>query len=374
MAPLERVPDLPPYPLPDEVRSAIRDLSVRSDILFIGEGHGTHEVPLVVAAIAGDIQPFGYRALALEMPLPMLQPLLAWADGETDRIPPFFDPPSMDGRGSLEILGLVRAVRRSGWDVWCFDAKPEQWQGTWADRDRGYAESFAEQCAHLPSGTKVIGLCGGLHARLRHEPDVTSALWPSCAANLVEMLPTTRIHSVKLTFHGGSFFNAGRVGKQPPRPWPWGDVAAVVTPSEEGCTLDLHVRVCTPATLVGGTGPRFQRLFLRAARFAPDAPGAERPIVLISLTLAWDGGPGNIRAYLTPRRRIAMVDHGATPAVIRMFPSLQEAAQAVGEDGTPRFDPGLLERAARALSEIDGQEIVPPPASPAGEGVEYIEG
>ena len=371
------VPDLPLYPLSDDVRAALGGVAHDGDILFIGEIHGTREVPGVLASLVPALTPLGYRVLALEMSLSVRETLVAWADGAIDRPPAAFTQGSGDGRNSAEVLGLVRAVRRAGWDVWCFDATPEQWQGGWADRDRGYADSLAGQYRAMPGGTRVLALCGNLHSRLFLRDGDPDRHWPSCAANLSAVLTDRSVRSVCVWFHGGSFFGGSRNGIMPSSPWPWGEgVTAATAPSTWGHTLDLHLRACTPATIIGWTGPQFVVSGLRSGRFATDPPGAERPMTLVSVRLAsFADGDRDVTFHLTPKRRIAAVEQDSpdAPAVVHLFDSLQQATQAMGDGGTQRYPAAPLERAARALAELEGKDIPIPAAASMPQSIEYVD-
>ena len=45
---------LKPYPLPTAVQQSANELATRSDVLMLGEIHGTQEVPAVAAARASS--------------------------------------------------------------------------------------------------------------------------------------------------------------------------------------------------------------------------------------------------------------------------------------------------------------------------------
>ncbi len=102
------IPSLEPYPLPSKVRQALVELAGKSDILILGELHGTQEVPAIAVALLEPLAKQGYRALALEIPSDQQGPLSDWATGKTDAIPSFFAEPSPDGRGNVQALSLIR--------------------------------------------------------------------------------------------------------------------------------------------------------------------------------------------------------------------------------------------------------------------------
>ena len=66
--PAMRIPSLEPYPLPSKARQALVELAGKSDILILGEIHGTQEVPAIAVALLESLAKQGYRALALEIP------------------------------------------------------------------------------------------------------------------------------------------------------------------------------------------------------------------------------------------------------------------------------------------------------------------
>lgn len=101
------IPSLEPYPLPSKVRQALVELAGQSDILILGEQHGTQEVPALAVALLEPLAKQGYRALALEIPSDQQGPLSDWAAGKTDAIPSFFAEPSADGRGNVQALSLT---------------------------------------------------------------------------------------------------------------------------------------------------------------------------------------------------------------------------------------------------------------------------
>src|SRR5262249_30602999 len=115
--------DLKAYPLPPEARARIQDLAARSEILILGEIHGTQEVPELVASLLAPLTELGYHTLALEVPSNEQASLLAWARGETERIPDFFASPNGDGLGNIQLLTLTRIAVSPPfrWQIVCFD-------------------------------------------------------------------------------------------------------------------------------------------------------------------------------------------------------------------------------------------------------------
>jgi hypothetical protein len=235
--------DLEPYPLPPEVGASIEKLAARSNVLIVGEVHGTREVPRLVAALLSPLNQLGYRVLALEVPNDAQAPLLAWARGETDKAPDFFANPNGDGRGNVQLLELVRTAIAPPfrWQVVCFDEsevglekkyaaliKTRQTRGTdsshapfsaddevalWRERDATMASNLAKETRTLKSKDKVLAICGNFHARTRHaaKDPMLSKFWPSFAEMVKQGQPAWRVSSVDIAFASGAYFNQGKV-------------------------------------------------------------------------------------------------------------------------------------------------------------------
>ena len=233
--------DLEPYPLPPEARACIEHLAARSDVLILGEVHGTREVPGLVAGLLAPLNKRGYRVLALEVPNDAQAPLLAWARGETDRVPDFFANPNGDGRGNVQLLELVRTAVSPPfrWQVVCFDdseaiiekqyhalikkrqtgnAKVSSFLSDdaisfWRERDAAMASNLLGEARSLKSTDKVLAICGNLHARTKHDAKdaTTSSFWPSFAEMVKQGQPAWRVSSVNIEFSSGAYFNEGKV-------------------------------------------------------------------------------------------------------------------------------------------------------------------
>src|SRR5262245_33497743 len=80
--PAQQVPKVAPYPLPPKAREALLTVAAASDVLILGETHGTQEVPAVAAALLDPLSKLGYGVLALEMPSDQQQPLTDWVAGK----------------------------------------------------------------------------------------------------------------------------------------------------------------------------------------------------------------------------------------------------------------------------------------------------
>jgi hypothetical protein len=267
--------DLKPYPLPREARSRIEKLAETSDILILGELHGTQEVPELVASVLPSLTELGYRTLALEVPNEDQAALSAWARGETDRIPDFFAKPSGDGRGNAQLMALTRIAvsPRFRWRIICFDAsesnlekqrlartgkkptgKAEESQlvaddaiSDWRERDAAMESNLLSEIKSLERSGKTIAICGNLHARIRNDvPDpMLSKLWPSFAAVLKQRQPAWRVSSVNIEFSSGAFFNDGKVQAIRGRPV---DHAVVRSTGEGAWNLVLSLPKASPAT------------------------------------------------------------------------------------------------------------------------------
>jgi hypothetical protein len=267
--------DLGPCPLPPAARARIEDLAASSTMLILGEVHGTREVPELVESLLAPLTELGYGTLALEVPHKDQAPLLAWARGETDRIPDFFANPNGDGRANAQLLTLVRIAVSPPyrWRIICFDDPEsvlERWRqaptreeqaggpdgppptadevaAIWRERDAAMASNVLKETRSLRPTSKILAICGNLHARTTNDVQepMLSKLWPSFAGVLKQRQPAWRINSVNIEFCRGAFFNDGKaqpIGGQPPEP-------AVDPPAgQTGWNLVLSLPVASPAT------------------------------------------------------------------------------------------------------------------------------
>lgn len=248
------IPKLAPYPLPEDVRQTLLDLTGQSDVLFFGEMHGTQEPPRLVAGLLGPLTALGYGALALEIPHTIRETLMAWDERADAEAPPpsFFAQPGLDGRGNVQMLALIRAAIQAGWQLICFDLGEGEPPATWTQRDRRMAENLAGQQERFAPGSKVIAICGNAHSRVvLPAPDAGldpfwCQNWPSCAAVLQELRPQARVNSVNLAFHGGTFFNMTlRDLRDRPLAAP-----EIRRPDGGHHTLELHLPRATAATFL----------------------------------------------------------------------------------------------------------------------------
>lgn len=241
------LPPLLPCPLPEPVARELLALAEVSDVLLLGELHGTQDVPRLTASLLPELTARGYGALALEIGMGERDALAAWASGETDEPPRFFAQPGADGRGNAQALALVKEAAQIGWQILCFDVDMMGMHDTWADRDAGMAENFMAQWEKLCPNAKVTGICGNLHSRLQNTgPEWMREYWPSFAATLQKRQPDAKIASLKIAFHGGTFYNMG-LKEQGGTPI---DAPEIRRPEDGDHTFELHLPPATAATFL----------------------------------------------------------------------------------------------------------------------------
>jgi hypothetical protein len=271
--------DLKPYPLPPEARTGIEKLAAGSDVLVLGEIHGTQEVPQLVAGLLAPLTELGYHTLAIEVPSNRQAAVRARARGETKAIPDFFANPNGDGRGNAQLLALTRIAASPPfrWQIICFDEsesilenqarlaltqgkQTEKAKGPqltaddrmfalWRERDAAMASNLLSETKTLKPTHKILAICGNLHARITNDmgDPMLSKLWPSFAAMLKEGRPGWRVNSINIEYYGGAFFNEGKVQSIRKRPLEH----AVVRPAgQSGCSVVLSLPVATPATFL----------------------------------------------------------------------------------------------------------------------------
>ena len=241
-----------PYDLSEPAKVQLLTLAAESDLLLVGETHGTQEVPRLVLGLLPSLSLLGYNGLALEVPLDQREQLLRCAQGEAAP-PPFFGPSDFrDGRGNAQALSLVQQVVSGGWGLLCFDVAFIQEGDAWSVRDRGMARNLLDQWERYCPGRKVVGVCGSYHSRLVPPSDPTD-FWPSFAYSVQQERSDLRVSSVNVVFHGGAFFN-GEIRAFGPGPEPFGEEAEVRPANWLGHTLDLHLPQSTPVTLLDDEG------------------------------------------------------------------------------------------------------------------------
>ncbi len=247
------VQKLEPYPLPAKALESLTKLADESDVLVLGETHGTQETPAVAAALLGPLAKLGYGALALEIPAHEQQRLVDWATGKTETVPRFFAKPFADGRGNLQTLALIRTALSPPhrWRLICLDepwqasaddlretdrtgsepesgVQPEDGAKIFVRRDAAMAAKLAKERARIGGDVKVLAICGNFHARTSNGPkaggpeqklhdDAMKKFWPSFAAALASTHRAWRVRSVNVVPHSGSFFAMLSSGDGPPQ-------------------------------------------------------------------------------------------------------------------------------------------------------------
>ena len=112
-------PDLLPYPLPAPAMQSVLTASRSSDVLLIGECHGTQEVSRLLLALLDPLVELGYRGLAFELPADQRDDLVLWAGGNRAEPPRFYTQSGGNGcdwgapffRADLSGLTYDRATR-----------------------------------------------------------------------------------------------------------------------------------------------------------------------------------------------------------------------------------------------------------------------
>ncbi|HEY2828048.1 MAG TPA: hypothetical protein VGJ04_10645 [Pirellulales bacterium] len=275
---------LQPYLLPAAAQHSVEDLAAQSDVLILGEMHGTQEVPQVAAALLTPLTKLGYQVLAIEVPSDQQQPLIAWATGKTDKVPSFYAEPWTDGRGNVQMLSLIRTALSTPyrWKLICFDesiadaqkqyeslkrqvgpetlkkpptplslnALPDWIINDWQQRDASMASNFGKQFHEFARQAKVLAICGNLHARTANPPAAekfTNHFWPSFAAIVQSKHPTWHVDSININYHSGAFFNDGKVNQLGGKPI----AEPQANPLRNGdWNLELNLSHATPATFL----------------------------------------------------------------------------------------------------------------------------
>ncbi len=238
-----------PYELPPSVKAELLALAAQSDLLLLGETHGTQEVPRLVRGLLDDLAALGYGGLGLEMPRGEQDTLGNWIAGESEP-PPFFGAKEFqDGRGNQQALSLIwqAASRSPGWELLCFDTDFMHEGETGADRDRQMAEELISQWQESCAAQRVVAICGNYHSRLVAPEQPDFGPWPSFGANVQLLRPDWVVSAVNILFHGGGFFN-GEVREFRPGPPPLVGDAELRPGGWLGHTADLHLPHAAPAT------------------------------------------------------------------------------------------------------------------------------
>ncbi len=241
-----------PYDLPQPAKGQLLELAAQSDLLLLGEVHGTQEVPRLVLGLLDDLAALGYGGLGLELPRGEGAQLAAWAEGRGEP-PPSFDPAEFrDARGNAQALSLVRQTlcHSGNWNLLCFDVDSLREGEAWAVRDRRMAEGLLEQWGERCRRQKVLAVCGNYHSRLVAPAEPDYGPWPSFGYTVQQMRPDIAVHSVRVVFGRGAFFN-GEVQKFDIGAEHFAAAAEVRRPGSLGHTIDLYLPRATPVTFLG---------------------------------------------------------------------------------------------------------------------------
>ncbi len=246
------VPDpISPYQLPAVVNERLLSLALQSDLLLIGEMHGTQEVPRLMLGLLPQLAAFGYGGLALEIPTDECDQLLQCTQGQA-MLPPFFGPSDFhDGRENEQALSLIQQAVSGGWHLLCFDVVSVNEGDSWSVRDSGMAKNLLEQWELRCPGKKILGVCGNYHSRLTPHSNL-SDFWPSFAYTIQQLRPDLTVSSVNVVFQRGAFFN-GEIRQFDSGSDPLMAQAEIRPASGMGHTLDLYLPVATPVTFVEDT-------------------------------------------------------------------------------------------------------------------------
>ena len=239
-----------PYDLPPLVKARLLGLAARSDLLLLGEMHGTQEVPRLVLGLLDGLTALGYGGLGLELPKGQAERLTAWAAGE-GKPPALFGPDGYrDGRDGEQTLALARQVSsHPDWGLLCFDVDSLREGETGTDRDRHMAGNLVEQWQERGGGRKVIAVCGNYHSRLMAPAEPDFGPWLSFGASVQQMRPDLVVSSVDIVFHGGGFFNGELKPFFPGKSPLLGD-AEIRPGGWLGHTVELHLPHATPVTFL----------------------------------------------------------------------------------------------------------------------------
>ena len=240
-----------PYDLPPPVKAQLLELAARSDLLLLGEMHGTQEVPRLVLGLLVDLAALGYGGLGMELPRGEESQLVQWAGGKSDP-PSFFGPAEFrDGRGNVQVLSLIRRTlsHPQGWRLLCFDVDFLREGEAWADRDHHMAANLTEQRQERCAEQKVIAVCGNYHSRLIAPAEPDFGPWPSFGYSVQQARPDLTVHSVNVVFQRGAFFN-GEVREFDLGAEHFAATAELRRPGSLGHTADLYLPHATAATFL----------------------------------------------------------------------------------------------------------------------------
>ncbi len=241
-----------PYDLPLPVKAQLLELAARSNLLLLGEVHGTQEIPRLVLGLLDDLAALGYGGLGMEFGTDGREALAALAPGGSGKLPPTFTLPEwQDGRRNAQMVSLLQRAssRPEDWQLLFFDDGFLSAGETGADRDRHMAESLIKQWSEDCVGRKVVAVCGNYHSRLPAPAEPDSGPWPSFGRSVQQGKPDLTVHSVNIVFQRGAFFS-GEVRKFDIGAEHFAVAAEVRRPGSFGHTVDLYLPHATPVTFL----------------------------------------------------------------------------------------------------------------------------
>jgi hypothetical protein len=207
-----------------------------SEVIMVGELHGTEQAPRFVGDLACTLARRGLRVtVALELPLELSDRLRRLASTQGDQTATadwhtVFGGVWQDGRRSTAIAGLVdrvAAMRRAGMDVELASYAPDS-APTAQERDDGMGRAIATLAATQRS---IIVLSGNLHNRLRVGTAISRAYRPA-AVTLAGLIDPKRIVSIDMAYDAGTAWictgsapaDCGVRQVRASNPLAWGDV------------------------------------------------------------------------------------------------------------------------------------------------------
>ena len=241
-----------------DIFEAVMHTAAEADALCIGEIHGTHEIPLLIAGLMPALFDVGYRAFGVEVPAGETHALQQQLITPDKPVPMFYAQPWPDGRGSYEMLELCRTSARAGIGVFCFDQGFSRGTATWAERDAAMARHILSCWKQTGLTTKIALICGNNHAFLRPHPQLQDELWPSCAHQLSALMPDKAVRSIEVMPARGQFYNYGVQTLESA-----GEILAEPQLAvSETCSLRIVIPTSTPATFMQPPAPPSQRVML----------------------------------------------------------------------------------------------------------------
>ncbi len=188
-------------------------LAQGSDLLLLGETHGTQEVPRLASELIPLLTSLGFGAIGLELPEDQSARLREWADRDRNELPDCFRNPTGDGRANDQVLELVEAAWSARWAVLCFAVgmlsldRAASAEDLSDMNDAGMAANLTTQWKSICPGKKVLAICGSYHSRLAKMRGRLRNLRPSMAMRIQELNSEIRVNSLHIRFRRGRYFN-----------------------------------------------------------------------------------------------------------------------------------------------------------------------